>query len=76
MNLLILTGAWRAMGGKRSHPVVFVVTFTDGTTARLAIDSRTLLNGDRDAHAIAAERQREKLLPDRQIKSIRRVQRH
>jgi hypothetical protein len=64
------------MGGKRNDPVVFVVRFTDGTTARIAIDSRTLPNSDRDAHAIVAERQRGKLLPDKQIESIRRVHRH
>jgi hypothetical protein len=61
---------------KRNDPVVFLITFTDGTTARIAIDSKSLLNGDRNAHAIVAERQRGKLLPDKQIESIRRVQRH
>jgi hypothetical protein len=64
------------VGGKRNDPVVFVVTFTDGTTARIAIDSRALRNGDQDAHAIVAGRQREKLMPDKQIESIRRVHRH
>jgi len=64
------------MRGKRNDPVVFVVTFTHGTTARIAINSRTLPNGDRDAHAIVTGRQRGKLLPDKQILSIRRVQRH
>jgi hypothetical protein len=61
---------------KRNDPVVFLITFTDGTTARIAIDSKSLLNGDRNAHAIVAERQRGELLPNKQIESIRRVQRH
>ena len=42
--------------------MVFLVTFTDGMTARIAIDSKTLRNGDHVAHAVAAERKQAKLL--------------
>jgi hypothetical protein len=59
--------------GKRRKLVVFVVTFTDGTTARIVIDSAQLLRGDQVAYTIAAERKQAGLLPDKQIKSIRRV---
>ena len=60
---------------KRRNPVVFVVTFADGTTSRIGIDSAKLLRGDQAAYTVAAERKQAGLLPDKQIKSIRRVQR-
>jgi hypothetical protein len=62
--------------GKRRKLVVFVVTFADGTTARIVIDSTQLLRGDQAAYTIAAERKKAGLLRDKEIKSIRRVQQH
>jgi hypothetical protein len=44
--------------------------------ARIGIDSIQLLRGDQAARTIAAERKQAGLLPDKPIKSIRRVQRH
>jgi hypothetical protein len=38
------------------------------------IDSTTLRSGDDIAYVIAGERKQAKLLPDKEIKSIRRVQ--
>ena len=60
---------------KRNHPVVFVVTFSDHTTARIAIDSKTLLHGDQAVEAVLEERKRARLLPDKPAKSIKRVER-
>jgi hypothetical protein len=70
----MLIRAWAV--GKRRNPVVFVVTFTDGTTTRIGIDSTKLVRGDQAAYSVATERMQAGLLPDKQIKSIRRAHRH
>jgi hypothetical protein len=59
---------------RRIERVVFEVILTDGTTARMSIDSPSLRSGDHVAYVIAGERKRAKLIPDKEIKSIRRVQ--
>jgi hypothetical protein len=55
---------------KQARPVVFVVRFKDGTTARMASDPKILLRGDQVAYSVAAERERAKLLPDKAIERI------
>jgi hypothetical protein len=39
----------------------------------MAVSDKALLNGDQIAYVIAGERQQAKLLPNKQIKSMRRV---
>ena len=58
---------------RRTEHVVFEITFTDGSTARMAISDKALLSGDQIAYVIAGERQQAKLLPNKEIKSMRRV---
>ncbi len=58
---------------KRTEHVVFEITFMDGSTARMAISEKALLSGDHVAYLIAGERQQAKLLPNKEIKGIRRV---
>jgi hypothetical protein len=58
---------------RRTEHVVFEITFTDGSNARMAVSDKALLNGDQIAYVIAGERQQAKLLPNKQIKSMRRV---
>jgi hypothetical protein len=59
---------------RRTEQVLFEVTFTDGTTARMSIDSPALRSGDDVAYVIAGERRRARLLPDKEVKRIRRVE--
>jgi hypothetical protein len=58
---------------RKAEPVRFEVEFEDGSTAPMAIDRPALRSGDHVAHLIAAERKKAKLLPNKPIKSIRRL---
>jgi hypothetical protein len=61
----------------RSEPgVTFVVEYEDGSKVHINIDRFTLRSGDHVARLIAGERQRAGLIPEGEIKSVKRDHRY
>lgn len=58
---------------RKDDSIHFEVTFEDGSTALLSLDQTTLRSGDHICHLIAGERAKAGLLPNKPIKSIRRL---